>query len=105
VEDKMTKIYRVKLSELKKAIKESSNILDLQGIVSTDKLNLEVLKNLLEDFTGSTYPENILERRINLLNKLERARVLQNWNDIHKALNIIDDTISKRAEIEKDPWE
>jgi hypothetical protein len=39
------------------------------------------------------------------LNKLERARVLQNWNDIHKALNIIDDTISKRAEIEKDPWE
>ena len=91
-------------TSLKKIVEQSDDFFDPPGIISEDAINVEVLKDFIENFEGSTYPIHILKRRLGLLNKFERARVLQNWKEIHECAENIDNTISKRAELEGDEW-
>lgn len=103
----MTKIYRVKLSELKKMIKEQNDSIDfisLPGIMADDQINVTVLKRIIEEFEGSTYPEKILKRRLGLLNNKEKTRVLKIWQNVHKEIEEIDNIISLAAEKADDPW-
>ncbi len=63
-----------------------------------------ILKEIIELGSGSTYSPNILARRVNLLTEKERLACDKKWNKIAKLINGIDEIISKRAEVENDPW-
>lgn len=88
----------------KTSLRKIAESLDADDFIDSPG-NVETLQKFLEEFAGYTYPEHILERRLKLLKKLERVRVLKNWQELHRVAEIIDEIISKRADLEGDKWE
>jgi len=62
------------------------------------------LSKIIEAVNCSTYPPNILARRVNFLTKEERLKCNKEWNRIYKSIEKIDNIISNRAQIKNDPW-
>jgi hypothetical protein len=84
---------------MKKKYEENSCLINEDELPAANHLS-----KFLESTTGSTYPINILARRVNLLTKAERKRCDLNWRKAVKLFEKIDEIISHRADLENDPW-
>jgi hypothetical protein len=64
----------------------------------------EVLRDIIENMLGYTYPPKTLHRRIGFLTKKEKASCDKLFKQMEDLCQDIDDIISYRAEIKRDKW-
>lgn len=64
----------------------------------------DLVRQMLWDIVGYTYPKKTWERRLASLTTKDRAKLAKLEEKLHNILEDIDSVIATRAEINKDPW-
>ena len=64
----------------------------------------DLVRQMLCDVVGYTYPKKTWERRLSALTDKDRAKIAKLEEKLHNILEKIDSVVAERAEINKDPW-
>lgn len=68
------------------------------------KYDRKTFRDILEYVIGITYPQKILNRRLELLNEDEKQRMMELGETIENALEEMDAIIVDCSERNNDPW-